>query len=87
MKLQHHLGGIENLGPVSTGTRVFVEPWEKRIFRRRLQINPAEYRERFRSSNASSRTGVSTVPAETHPADSASRALNTSLKARTLAEA
>ena len=32
MKLQHHLGGIENLGPVSTETRVFVEPWEKRIF-------------------------------------------------------
>ncbi len=32
MKLQHHLGGIENLGLVSTETRVFVEPWEKRIF-------------------------------------------------------
>ncbi len=32
MKLQHHLGGIENLGPVSTEKRVFVEPWEKRIF-------------------------------------------------------
>ena len=32
MKLQHHLGGIENLGPVSTETRVFVEPWERRIF-------------------------------------------------------
>lgn len=32
MKLQHHLGGIENLGPVSTETRVFVEPWEQRIF-------------------------------------------------------
>ncbi|MDE1182664.1 nitrile hydratase subunit beta [Paraburkholderia sp.] len=32
MKLQHHLGGIENLGPVSTETRVFVEPWETRIF-------------------------------------------------------
>lgn len=32
MKLQHHLGGIENLGPVNTETRVFVGPWEKRIF-------------------------------------------------------
>lgn len=32
MKLQHHLGGIENLGPVNTETRVFVEPWETRIF-------------------------------------------------------
>ena len=32
VKLQHNLGGIENLGPVSTETRVFVEPWEKRIF-------------------------------------------------------
>lgn len=32
MKLQHHLGGLENLGPVNTDTRVFVEPWEKRIF-------------------------------------------------------
>jgi nitrile hydratase subunit beta len=32
LKLAHHLGGIENLGPVSTDTRVFAEPWEKRIF-------------------------------------------------------
>lgn len=32
MKLQHHLGGLEGLGPVSTETRVFVEPWEERIF-------------------------------------------------------
>lgn len=32
MKLQHHLGGVENLGPVSLETRVFVEPWEQRIF-------------------------------------------------------
>ncbi|BCQ28930.1 hypothetical protein NK8_71200 (plasmid) [Caballeronia sp. NK8] len=32
VKLQHHLGGIENLGPVSTEKRVFVQPWEKRIF-------------------------------------------------------
>lgn len=32
MKLQHYLGGLEGLGPVSTETRVFVAPWEKRIF-------------------------------------------------------
>jgi nitrile hydratase beta subunit len=32
MKLQHNLGGVENLGPVSVETRPFVEEWEKRIF-------------------------------------------------------
>src|ERR1700693_5414828 len=32
MKLQHYLGGLENLGPVSLETRVFVSEWEKRIF-------------------------------------------------------
>ncbi|SFU61852.1 nitrile hydratase [Polaromonas sp. YR568] len=32
MKLQHHLGGLENLGPVNVETAVFVQPWEKRIF-------------------------------------------------------
>lgn len=32
MKLQHHLGGLENLGPVSFEPRVFVEDWEQRIF-------------------------------------------------------
>jgi nitrile hydratase beta subunit len=32
MKLQHNLGGIENLGPVSVERRPFVEDWEKRIF-------------------------------------------------------
>lgn len=32
MKLQHNLGGVENLGPVSTEVRPFVEEWEKRIF-------------------------------------------------------
>ncbi|WP_144161408.1 nitrile hydratase subunit beta [Paraburkholderia sp. BCC1885] len=32
MKLQHTLGGLENLGPVNLETRVFVEPWEQRIF-------------------------------------------------------
>lgn len=32
MKLQHNLGGIEALGPVDFEKRVFVEPWEQRIF-------------------------------------------------------
>jgi nitrile hydratase len=32
VKLQHYLGGLEDLGPVSTETRVFVELWEQRIF-------------------------------------------------------
>lgn len=32
MKLQHHLGGLENLGPVAYEPRVFVEDWEQRIF-------------------------------------------------------
>lgn len=32
MKLQHSLGGLENLGPVDVEPRVFVQEWEKRIF-------------------------------------------------------
>lgn len=32
MKLQHSLGGLENLGPVNVEKEVFVAPWEKRIF-------------------------------------------------------
>lgn len=32
MKLQHYLGGLENLGPVDFEKRVFVQEWEKRIF-------------------------------------------------------
>ncbi|WP_371666825.1 nitrile hydratase subunit beta [Streptomyces sp. NBC_00289] len=32
MKLQHHLGGLENVGPVTYEPRVFVEDWEQRIF-------------------------------------------------------
>src|ERR1700739_2240679 len=32
MKLQHNLGGLEELGPVDFEKRVFVEPWETRIF-------------------------------------------------------
>jgi nitrile hydratase beta subunit len=32
MKLQHYLGGVENLGPVVLEKQVFVESWEKRIF-------------------------------------------------------
>jgi nitrile hydratase subunit beta len=32
MKLQHNLGGLENVGPIAFEKRVFVEPWETRIF-------------------------------------------------------
>jgi nitrile hydratase len=32
VKLQHYLGGLENLGPVNYEKRVFVEDWEQRIF-------------------------------------------------------
>ena len=32
MKLQHALGGLEGLEPVAPELRVFVEPWETRIF-------------------------------------------------------
>ncbi|RXZ33992.1 nitrile hydratase subunit beta [Oxalobacteraceae bacterium CAVE-383] len=32
MKLQHSLGGLENLGPVNLEKNVFVQEWEKRIF-------------------------------------------------------
>jgi nitrile hydratase len=32
MKLQHFLGGLENLGPVTVEKRVFVEPWEEQLF-------------------------------------------------------
>jgi nitrile hydratase subunit beta len=32
MKLQHHLGGLEGLEPIDFEKRVFVEPWEQRIF-------------------------------------------------------
>ncbi|NWD50570.1 nitrile hydratase subunit beta [Pseudomonas gingeri] len=32
MKLQHHIGGLQNLGPIEFEKRVFVQAWEKRIF-------------------------------------------------------
>lgn len=32
MKLQHNLGGVENLGPIDFEKQVFVQPWEERIF-------------------------------------------------------
>jgi hypothetical protein len=32
MKLQHALGGLQNLGPVNLEHKVFVQDWEKRIF-------------------------------------------------------
>jgi nitrile hydratase len=31
-RVQHNLGGIQGLGPVWVEPRVFVEPWEERIF-------------------------------------------------------
>lgn len=32
MKLQHNIGGLEGLGPVNVEKRIFVQPWEKRVF-------------------------------------------------------
>lgn len=32
MKLQHNIGGLEGLGPLNVEKRVFVQPWEKRVF-------------------------------------------------------
>ena len=32
MKLQHYIGGLEGLGAIDFETRVFVAPWETRIF-------------------------------------------------------
>jgi nitrile hydratase len=32
LKLQHTLGGLENLGPVNIEKQVFAQPWERRIF-------------------------------------------------------
>ena len=32
MKLQHYIGGLENVGPVLFERKVFVEQWEARIF-------------------------------------------------------
>jgi nitrile hydratase len=32
MKLQHYLGGLEGVGPVTFDKRVFAEAWEKRMF-------------------------------------------------------
>jgi nitrile hydratase subunit beta len=32
MKLQHNLGGLEGLGPITFDRRVFAEDWEERIF-------------------------------------------------------
>ena len=32
MKIQHNIAGIENLGEIDFQKRVFVVPWEERIF-------------------------------------------------------
>ena len=33
MKLQHYIGGLENVGPVLFERKVFVEPWETQNLR------------------------------------------------------
>jgi len=58
VKLAHHLGGIENLGPVSTDTRVFAEPWEQRIF----GIHTVMMAESAHLANARHAYPVSTLP-------------------------
>jgi hypothetical protein len=39
LKLQHHIGGLENVGPVNIEKRIFVEPWP--IFSYARQKKPA----------------------------------------------
>ncbi|MFS2161342.1 nitrile hydratase subunit beta [Pseudomonas sp. Pseusp122] len=58
MKLQHYLGGLENLGPVSVEKQVFVEAWEKRIF----GIHTAMMAESAHLSEALPRYPVDTLP-------------------------
>ncbi|MFL9921324.1 nitrile hydratase subunit beta [Paraburkholderia fungorum] len=58
MKLQHSLGGLENLGPVNVETRVFVEAWEKRIF----GIHTVMMAESAHLSNARPQYPVATLP-------------------------
>jgi len=58
MKLQHSLGGLENLGPVNVETRVFVEPWEKRIF----GIHTVMMAESTHLSNALPSYPIATLP-------------------------
>jgi transcriptional regulator GlxA family with amidase domain len=59
----------------------------RRIFQRRLQINPADYRERFRSSNGSPDAGASqklvALRQETDRADGSESALHDGAAART----
>jgi nitrile hydratase len=58
LKLQHALGGIENLGPVNTETNVFVEEWEKRIF----GIHTVMMAESAHLSSALAKYPVDTLP-------------------------
>jgi nitrile hydratase beta subunit len=58
MKLQHSLGGLENLGPVNVETRVFVEPWEKRIF----GIHTVMMAQSTHLSNALPKYPIATLP-------------------------
>jgi nitrile hydratase beta subunit len=58
MKLQHALGGLENLGPVNLEPRVFVQDWEKRIF----GIHTVMMAESAHLSEALPRYPVDTLP-------------------------
>lgn len=58
MKLQHSLGGLENLGPVNVEPRVFVQDWEKRIF----GIHTAMMAESAHLSDALPKYPVDTLP-------------------------
>lgn len=58
MKLQHSLGGLENLGPVSIEPKVFVQDWEKRIF----GIHTAMMAESAHLSDALPQYPVDTLP-------------------------
>jgi len=58
MKLQHYLGGLENLGPVEFEKQVFVQEWEKRIF----GIHTAMMAESAHLSGALPKYPVDTLP-------------------------
>jgi nitrile hydratase beta subunit len=60
MKLQHSLGGLENLGPVNLETRVFVEAWEKRIF----GIHTAMMAESAHLADSRPKYPIATLPTE-----------------------
>lgn len=59
MKLQHYLGGLEGLGPVTFDKRVFGEAWEKRMF----AINVTLLGLSKHLEKATSPTAVKNIPA------------------------